>query len=304
MTRHLFKCRLKIMWYACILVVVFFAWPAAGAEPTLTMVYMADAEPANWLEDGVARGIEVEIVQWVCDRLGIKVVHEFYPWIRAQKKIELGTADAMLTTPTPKRFQYAVFGRENVMPNYWNLFIRKGDLRMTEKVKALKRLEDLKPYSLVDFLGNGWSAAFMKSDEGYNIHYVTRVDQLPVMLAAGRAEILINSSSWINWWAARQGVSGQIEEYDINWPWTRFHFVFMLSRKSIWYQKGLVRAFDQEIQKMKESGVWHSILKKYKNPHGLGKPFTSMLDAEYEQKGGFYKDYNSYPVYKPGNLAQ
>jgi hypothetical protein len=75
----------------------------------------------------------------------------------------------------------------------------------------------------------------------------------------------------------------------------------MLSRKSSWVEKGLARAFDQEIQKMKETGVWQKILKKYKNPHGLGRPFTSMLDAEYEKKGGFCADYDSYPLYKPGN---
>ncbi|MFC1523838.1 hypothetical protein ACFL6N_03515 [Thermodesulfobacteriota bacterium] len=53
----------------------------AQAESTLTMAYMADAEPINWQENGIARGIEPEIVQYVCDRLGIKVLHEFYPYV-------------------------------------------------------------------------------------------------------------------------------------------------------------------------------------------------------------------------------
>lgn len=271
------------------------------AEPTLTMVYMADAAPANWLENGVAKGIEPEINQYICDRLGIKLVHEFYPWIRAQERVESGEADAYLSTPTSKRFEYAVFGKENVFPNYWNIFIRKGDTRLAQKVKSFTRLEDLKPYNLIDFLGNGWSAAFMRAADGYKIHHVTRIDQLPLMLTAGRAEILINSSSWINWWAAKQGVSDLIEEHEVDWPWTRFHFVFILSRKSPWVKKGLVRAYDREVKKMKEAGIWQAILKKYKNPHGLGKPFTSMLDAEYEAKGGFYKKYTQYPLYEPGH---
>lgn len=282
---------------------IFFLFPlftaGAQAEPTLTLVYMADAEPINWQENGTARGIEPEIAQYVCDRLGIKVVHEFYPWARAQEKISTGEADAMITTPTPKRFQYAVFGREIILPNYLNIFIRKGNSVMAAKVKSFSRLEDLKPYNLIDFTGNGWSASFMKKKDGYNIHYVTRLEQLPVMLALDRADLLINSSSWINWWASKKGVSDQLEEHDIDWPWTRFHFVFMLSRKSEWVKRGLIRAFDEEIKKMKESGAWQEILRKYKNPHGLGKPFQSMLDAEYEQQYGFYSDYANYPMYKP-----
>ena len=270
----------------------------ASAEETLTMVYMTDAAPCNWVEDGVVKGIEPEIVQYVCDRLGIKVVHEFSPWLRAKERVRSGQAEAMPTTPTVERFKYAGFGKENLLPNYWNLFIRKGDTAMAAKVKTFTRLEDLKPYRLVDFAGNGWSAAFMKKENGYNIRYVTRIEQLPVMLALGRTDILINSSSWINWWAEKKGVADRIAEYDVDWPWTRFHFVFMVSRRSPWVKKGLVRAFDREIRKMKEEGVWQAILRKYKNPHGLGKPFTSTLDAEYEQQGGFYTDYDKYPVYR------
>ena len=251
------------------------------AQPVVKWVYMADAEPINWVENGIAKGIEVEIVDYVMGRLGIKVKHEFYPWKRAQKRIEKGDADCMITTPTPARFKYAVFGKENILPNYWNLFIKKGDTRMVDKIAGLKKLEDLKPFVLLDFIGNGWTNAFLKKRDGFNIYEVARLEQIPLMIASGRAEIVINSSSWINWWAEKKGVQDQIQEFDINWPWTRFHFVFMLSRKSTWVEKGLIRALDEEGKKMKKAGIWHNLLKKFKNPHGNGKPFISHLDEKY-----------------------
>ncbi len=295
------SCVLKSLSIMTFTLVVILGIPclAAAETQTVTWAYMSDAEPINWEENGVAKGVEVEIVNYILGKLGINVVHKFYPWKRAQLNVENGEADAMMTTPTTARFKYAVFGKENVLPNYWNLFIKKGNIKIAKAIKGMSKLEDLKPFELVDFIGNGWANAFMKSQNGYNIRKVARLGQLPTMLAASRCDLIINSSSWINWWAQKKGVQHQIEEHDIDWPMTRFHFVFMVSRKSSWIDKGLIKAMDEEIKKMKKSGAWHKILKKYKNPHGFGKPFISHLDKEYNKKHGFYKDYDSFPIYSP-----
>lgn len=281
---------------ACVIVALAGKQMAFAVErPVIKWVYMADAAPINWQENGVAKGIEVEIVQQICDNLGITVIHEFYPWKRAQEYVKSGEADGMMTTPTTTRFEYAVFGKELAVPEYWNLFIKKGNTKIAEQIPTLKSIEDLKRFRLIDFLGNGWSEAYMK--EGYTIGKVPRIDQIPSMLAFGREEISIMSSTWMNWWAENKGISDQIEEYEINWPMTRFHFVLMLSRKSPWVEKGLIRAMDEELKKMKASGQWQEILRKYKNAHGFGKPFQSHLDDAYLTAKGFYADYDTYPIY-------
>ena len=92
----------------------------AAEDSGLTWVYMEDAEPFNWEADGVAKGLEVEIVQLICDNLGITVMHKFYPWQRAQEYIKAGEADGMMSTPTPVRFEYAVFGKEYALVDYTN----------------------------------------------------------------------------------------------------------------------------------------------------------------------------------------
>lgn len=165
----------------------------AAERPVIKWVYMADAAPINWQENGVAKGIEVEIVQQICDNLGITVIHKFYPWLRAQEMVKSGDADGMMTTPTPTRFEYAVFGKELAVPEYWNLFIKKGNTNIAEQIPLLKSIEDLKRFRLLDFLGNGWSEAYMK--EGYTISKVPRIEQIPVMLAAGREDLSIMSST-------------------------------------------------------------------------------------------------------------
>ena len=293
--QHLFI--ILIATFAFLAIVSGYPGTASCEQPVITWAYMADAEPISWEEDGVAKGVEVEIINHIVNSLGIKVIHKFYPWPRAQQYVEEGKADAMMTTPTSKRFKYAVFGKENVLPNYMNLFYKKGNTGIAQAVKTMSSLEDLKPYRLIDYTGNGWTAAFMKAKGEYSIETVSRIEQIPLMIAQGRCDLVINESSWINWWADKNNVRTKIEEFEIDWEWTRFHFVFMVSRNSAWADKGLIRALDMEVKKMKDSGLWFEILEKYKNPHGIGKPFRSWLDSEYDMAQGFYTDYDSYPVY-------
>lgn len=286
--------------FAALLLVLLSLLPTAQAmsnryPPVLRWVYMADAEPINWEENGIAKGLEVEIVEQVAKSLGIRVEHLFYPWARAQMMVASGQADGMITTPTPTRFQYAVFGREMVIPEYCNVFVRKGNDRIINEVSRLDGLEDLRHYELLDFVGNGWTEAFMSW--GYTIHKVPKLEQLPSMLAAGRHDLVVSSSSWMNWWINKKNLQNQIVEIETDWPNTRIHFVAMLSRKSPWLQTGLLRAIDEEVARMKRTGQWQALLRKYKNPHGFGKPFRSHLDAAYEAQHRFYTEYDQYPAW-------
>lgn len=120
------------------------------------------------------------------------------------------------------------------------------------------------------------------------------MEQIVKKLAANRGDLTINSSTSLNWFLHKLKLEGQLEEVDIVAPGTRFHMVFQISRKSPWVQKGLVKALDIELRKMKKSGEWLKILRKYKNPYANGKPFNSLIDTK-----EFYKDYESYPTYKP-----
>lgn len=265
----------------------------AKDKPTLTWGYWQGAEPINWVENGVPKGIEVEIVQYVMDQLGIEVEHKFLPWARVQQYVKEGKIDGMITTPNNGRFEYAVFGKEVAMPNYWNIFVRKDNYEMIEKIKKFDSLEDMKPYKLVDFIGNGWSMAFMKKEDGYNINRVSGYQQLPRLLAKGRCDFLINSSNWIRWWAKKQGLLDQFEEIHLELPLTEFEFTMMISRKSPWLDKGIIKAMDEELKKMKASGEWHKILKKYENLHGHGRPFNSQLVTD-----KYYTNYETYPEWK------
>lgn len=260
--------------------------------PTIRWAYFEDGEPESWQENGIPRGMQVEITDYIFEQLGINVTYEFYPWARAQQMVRTGEVDGMVATPVSSRFEYAVFGKEAVQVFYWNVLIKKGNTAIEQAAENFRRLEDLKGYQLVDFFGNGWQSHFMKIEDGYYIQQVEKLSQIPLMLTTGRCDLILNSSNWIYWWAQKQGVKDQIQELTVRLPNTRFHLVFMVSRNSPWNDRGLIRAMDEELRKMKASGEWHRILRNYLHPHGFGRPFESDLTTDH-----YYVDYDSYPVF-------
>jgi len=271
------------------------SFKASAEAKAIKWVFWQDCQPLCWEEGGVPMGLEVEIAQKVFQGLGLSIVCEFYPWARAQKMVETGEADMMMTTPNDGRFKYAYFGKEMTLPNYWTIYVKKGRADLLKRAGSFTKLEDLKPYSLADFIGNGWQAAYMKIEDGYNIaSQVPTMAKVPLMLASGRVDMIINSENWVDWWAEKDGIADQIEKVNTVLPNSRFHFVAMLSRKSAWVDKGILRAFDEELTKLKKSGEWMRILRKYRDPYASGKPFKTQIDDS-----KYLADYDKYPLYRP-----
>lgn len=114
-------------------ITVVLSFSIYADDNTVTWVYMKDAEPINWEENGVAKGLELEIVEKYLNNHGIKIENKFYPWVSAQKLVETGEVNGMMTPPNARRFAYSVFGKETNLVNYWNIFVKKGNTDMINK---------------------------------------------------------------------------------------------------------------------------------------------------------------------------
>ena len=276
--------------FGCLL--VLFSLLAFGTEkPKVTVVYMEGFEPSSWEEDGVPMGIQVDIVDYCLKQLGINPIHKFYPWARAQKLVETGEADLMVTVANNARFEYAIFGKETTHITEINLFIPKVNFELKEKAKNFKILEDLKPYKLIDYIGNGWQMDYMKKEHGFNVELVPKMEQIPQTLLAGRYDMVMAASPIMNRIIYNLKLTNKFEEIDTDFPNTEVETIFMVSKKSPWVEKGLIKALDTELIKMKKSGKWKEILEKYHVP-------SNEIKSKVEPNNFFYKDYDSYPIYK------
>src|SRR5688572_1373346 len=97
--------------------------------------------PIAFLRDGIAMGMDVDLVQALSRPMGREIKVQLMDWNLAQEKLEKGEADGLIgmsiTSPRRKRFDFAspTFTRE------FSFLVRSGDL-------TLRRIDDLKDKKL------------------------------------------------------------------------------------------------------------------------------------------------------------
>jgi len=130
--------------------------PALARDP-VKFVYFDNFAPYSWKENNRMRGIFIDVVDEVI-RTGmeIPVIHEGYPWRRAQKMVEANAADAFITVPTPRRREYTLISPEPVTTIAMTVFTSAKNNKLQEILK-IRFVSDLKAFTAVDYIGNGWA---------------------------------------------------------------------------------------------------------------------------------------------------
>lgn len=70
--------------------------PAAQAAPVELQIAAESFPPFSYMQDGVARGLDWELVQAVLTKLGLRARLQVLPWKRAMLDIERGELDAVV----------------------------------------------------------------------------------------------------------------------------------------------------------------------------------------------------------------
>ena len=234
----------------------------AADEKTFSIAYMAHFAPISQkTKRGAMEGILVDIMnEALGKRLGLSISHHGYPWARAQDYLRQGQHDAIITMPTAERAEYGVFGKEPVLLRSYSIYTQK-DNPLIPVFKDLQTLAGLKPYKRVDFIGNGWTAAYMQG-KGYKINQVTTKEQIWKILDAGRADYVLENPYTVRPILERIGIAADhFVEIPTTLPELNFHYVLIVNKKSpfTW----VLPQFDAVIRQMKDDGTWKAILDKW-----------------------------------------
>ncbi len=245
---------MRIIFFAVILLCYFVPTLTFATEP-MKIVYYDSYPPRSWQEDGQMKGILIDIItEALQNRMGIKLVHEGYPWARAQAMVEAGQADAFITVPTPKRRIYTEVSTEPVIK--LELFIStQVDNPKLAQLKTIKTIAELKPYRIVDYYGNGFLEQKLK---GFNVERVPGIDAVYPFLAAGKAEVLLLSGGRINS-IKKMGYQNKIVV--LPQPIYSMSFNLCISKKSPY--KNILTDFDLVIRQMATDGFIQKVHEKY-----------------------------------------
>jgi len=242
---------------AALIAIVVAGAPAQAAE-TLRMVYFDNFPPYSWIENGQIRGILPDVAREVLERkLGVATTHEGMPWARAQEMVKIGKADGFISVPTDQRRSYAQISTESVIVLGNSLFVPAASQNL-EALRAVKSLDDLKSFALLDYIGDGWGKEMLA---GMQVHYAPSLDQVLRMLAMNRGDGFLQVDLVVLHAIKKLGLGDKIVEIQIPAiPAAPFHLC--LGNQSGF--RGLLPAFDAALKAMKTDGTLEGIIKNYK----------------------------------------
>jgi polar amino acid transport system substrate-binding protein len=233
-------------------------WQSALAAPTaeLKMVYFDDFAPYSWRdEQGKMRGLMIDVMDRVAVQMGLRVHHEGYPWQRAQKLVRVAQADGFVTIATQERRTYALIVEEPVTTTILTIFTQLAHPRMAEFQRA-SRLSDLKMFTFLDYLGNGWGKENLA---GFTVHQTINVDNVFKMLAAGRGDLMVTDPLVARFKLNKLGLSGQVVEVPL--LLTSIPFNLCIGKHSRFNTR--VNEFNRALQQLRQSGELAHIAARY-----------------------------------------
>lgn len=234
--------------------VFLFATLSASAAP-MKFVYYDEYMPRSYVKNGKMTGIIVDIIdEAVKKRMGIDVVHEGYPWPRAQLMVEKGLADAFVTVPTAERLAYTYASKEPLFKFETFIAAMKNSPKL-EQLKQIRDLEGLKKFSLVDYYGNGWAKNVLKD---HNVTWLPDYLSVFQFLERGNADAVMVSDISI-FTIKRLGYADKI--IVLKDPLTSVGFYLCVGKNSPY--AGILDQFDKVILQMRKEGVIDRIIAKY-----------------------------------------
>lgn len=241
-----------------ILAIFLFLAPSTGfaAEP-LSVVYFDSYTPLSWADNGNEHGILIDIVkEAVGKRLDRPIQFNGYPWARAQLQVKEGRADAFITVPTKERLSYTQCSKQPALTATVGIYTYAEHPRMDDLLK-IKSYDDLKDFTLVEYLGNGWAKnKFAKLD----VSWTNTIEQTYKILSAKRADLLVRNVFNFDYFSRKLYIEDKIIKLPAILSSVPFHLCIAKGSAHV----GILDDFDRVIDQMKVDGGLDAIFKRYK----------------------------------------
>lgn len=203
------------------------------------------------------QGILIDVLtEALQKRMGIQLVHEGYPWARAQILVKQGQADAFVTVPTPERRTYTEVNQEPVVLATFNIFTSVKNPRL-DALKTVETISQLKNFNLVHYLGSGWAK---KNLAEMNVDWANTLDQSLLFLAKGRADALIDVSQVIQYAIRNLKLNDQLVKLPNVIDSSPFNLCIGKTSPYV----NILSKVDQTLRKMKKDGALDKIYEKYR----------------------------------------
>jgi len=220
---------------------------AQGGEPAPLVVGVDTSSHPPWeiVQDEQISGLDVDIINRIAAKLGLKVVYHSCPFVRCLADLENGTIDLM---------GFLAFKEERsaflryIQPGYINgtkaFFVRKGD------AKRIQKYEDLQGLTIGLIRASKHFAPF-DSDPQIRRYESSTLAKLMNMLVLKRIDAVVDNDSSGLYFLHQLGLEDQVEMADFRVAF-KGNGYFAFSRKSRYLDKA--PEYEKLLQELLRSG--------------------------------------------------
>lgn len=241
----------------CLLMVLIFGMVFSADSPIFRLVYYDDFPPFSWKNaEGEMQGFFIDFFdELLGKRMGFIVIHEGYPWQRAQEMVRLGQADAFCTLDNPERRTYTVIGEVPVVIDQMVGFVSSTHSDL-DRIADAKELELMKGYTFVDYIGSGWGRQHLGDQR---VIWVQTSHQALEMVASQRADLFIHASL-VGRYQILQSDGWQII-HEVSHPFETIYFFLCIGKASPF--SSMMPQIDEQIGLFKESQRYQELKRIY-----------------------------------------
>ncbi len=233
------------------------ALPQVRARENLRIAYFEDFPPFSWRNRRrEMEGVFVDVLNEVLERrMNIPLLHEGFPWARAQQMVRDGLSDAFCTVPTEERRAYTLPAGEPVVTATFTMFAPRAGSAV-ERLKAVSSLADLKPFLIGHYLGSGWAHQKL---QGMRVDWAPDLDLALQKLAHGRDEVMVDVAEVLRSRIKQLGLSEALTEL----PQVLDTQPFSLCIRKGSPFEGVLPQFDQIMRQARDDGIVRDVYRKF-----------------------------------------
>jgi polar amino acid transport system substrate-binding protein len=183
--------RLALHWVGAGVAVGLHTRTASAQEP-MRFVYGDALPPHSYVEQGVLRGSLPRVMEELLNkRLRLPVVHQAYPWARAQALVQGGEADGFAGAATEERLRYVDVSSEWLAQARLSFFTPSQQAQLA-RYQNPRLVDDLAGLRIGIVRGNQWAQSVMHHRE-----FVEVPDRISAfrLLLNERLDLLVDVSS-------------------------------------------------------------------------------------------------------------
>lgn len=250
---------LRVRLFAGLIGLLCFLLMFAGGAVARDLIVLAiPEEPYKFAENGVFKGIDIEVLDEVMRRLDLSYSVEFVEsGTRIQQEARAGRADILLLfSRKPDRMEYLIYPEESYIDISWNFFIRAED----EGRISYDSFEDLKSLQVGITQDFAYTPEFLAS--GLALQTVASNNLQIGMLLAGRIDTVpLNTISTLY----EEKKAGRLDLLTfLPRPLITKPYYNVFAKASTYPDiDGLAARYDAVIRDMKADGTLDAILVKY-----------------------------------------